>query len=374
MKKNILKDRKKPESSVHTEHDKNQNDGHDGVIKSEHGHHTENKNRVVPILLVFLCTLLLAVFAGVGLALWDLGKTPHDMMDALTNKAPVQVMAAEADASELEEAAVSENSVEEAISENEVAEAESAPLVITDEIANIGSIVRAGDTDEMISGNNVVADGVSDNSVSENAVNPNEGYPLPYSTVDVSYFDDALFIGDSRMEGFGMRSGTNATFYAVKGFQLHKYETMNVAQTAAGRVPIFAALPPDAFTKIYIKVGLNELGASSDEKFIEKYAELITRLREQEPRAIIYIHGLMPVTAAKSQSDSVHSNDKILARNELLKQLAAAQQAYYIDVNSVVSDVDGYLKPEMTTDGIHLKSEYMDLWREYLRTHAVVLP
>lgn len=335
----------------------------------------KTKARVFPVLLVFLCTLLLAVIAGVGLALWDLGKTPHDMVDLMKHETSVSETVAETEKESAESGDVLADVVEETVSENEMQEtAEAAAMVITDEISSIGTIVRAGDSDEMVVNTSVSENSVSDNSVSANAVDPNEGYPLPFSTVDLSYFDDALFIGDSRMEGFGMRSGTNATFYATKGFQLHKYDTMKAAQTVEGKVPIFDALVPDAYTKIYIKVGLNELGATTDEKFLEKYAELIARLREYEPRAIIYIHGLMPVTAEKSRTDSVHTNEKIVARDEILKQFAVAQHAYYIDINSVVSDVDGALKPEMTTDGIHLKSEYMDLWREYLRTHAVILP
>lgn len=333
------------------------------------------KSRLIPVLLVFLCTLFLAVTAGMGLALWDLGKTPHDMIDLMKHKQPVSEAAAKIEEESAEPLDVPAEAAKETVSENEALEtAETAALTITDEISSIGTIVRAGDNDEMAVSTDVSANSVSDNSVSDNAVDLNAVYPLPFSTVDLSYFDDALFIGDSRMEGFGMRSGTNATFYATKGFQLHKFDTMKAAQTVEGRVPIFDALVPDAYTKVYIKVGLNELGASSDEKFLEKYAELIAKLRVYEPRAIIYIHGLMPVTAEKSRTDSVHTNEKIMARDELLKQFAMEQKAYYIDINSVVSDVDGALKPEMTTDGIHLKPGYMDLWREYLRTHAVVLP
>lgn len=348
------------------------------VREKEHG-----KNRIVWVLVVFLCMALLAVASGIGLALWDMGKMPHDLIAVMNNNQETATVDTEEPEPEpeVEESTENQNKAKEteSIKEQETEQVdkeqkEMQPVQTagsSNEIAHIATVVRAGGTDEMVSANEITAD-VSGNAVSSNMIDPNANYPLAFTSVDVSYFDDALFIGDSRMEGFGMRSGTNATFYATKGFQLHKYETMSVAQTEAGKVPIFDALPPNAFTKIYIKVGLNELGWGNDEKFLEKYAELIARLRENEPRAIIYIHGLLPVTATKSSTDSTHSNDKIRARNESLKQFAVEQKAYYIDINSVVSDTDGSLKPEMTTDGIHLKSQYMDLWREYLRTHAIV--
>ena len=334
--------------------------------------HENNVRRVVSVVLVFLFTILLAVAAGISLALWDLGKTPSDVIDVIRKEDAAPAMVQVKEITEvISENAWPEPAKEEQTDEHEAVLAE--PPVQTDETANITTIVRASDEDIIASDESQFGD-VSGNSVSENEIpDPDEGYPRAFATVDVSYFDDALFIGDSRMEGFGMHSGTNAVFYATKGFQLHKYETIKVAQTEAGKAPIFDAVVQDAFTKIYIKVGLNEMGWGTDEKFLEKYAELIARLRECEPRAIIYVHALLPVTSEKSVEDNVHSNEKIAARNELLKQFAQEQKAYYIGINSVVSTEDGSLKQEMTTDGIHLKAQYMDLWREYLRTHAVEL-
>nr|MCR4923242.1 hypothetical protein [Lachnospiraceae bacterium] len=203
-------------------------------------------------------------------------------------------------------------------------------------------------------------------------VDPNAGYPLPFSQVDDSYFADALFIGDSRLQGFGMYSGLQSTYYCATGFQLYKYETTKVVQTPEGKVPIFDALTFDAYTKIYIKVGINELGGNTD-SFLSKYGELIAKLRQYEPRAVIYVHAVLPVTAAKSAKDKVHSNEHIKELNSRLQSFAIEQKAYYIDVAPVVSLEDGSLMPEMTFDGIHLKPGYMDIWKEFLKTHAVVV-
>lgn len=131
-------------------------------------------------------------------------------------------------------------------------------------------------------------------------------------------------------------------------------------------------IQPGMFKKVYIKVGLNELGWGTDAMFLQEYTELINRIRELEPDAIIYIHGLIHVTAAKSASDPVHTNDLINARNEMLKNFAIVQQAYYVDINEVVSDENGALLPDLTGDGVHLKAQYMELWKNYLMAHAIV--
>ena len=146
-----------------------------------------------------------------------------------------------------------------------------------------------------------------------------------------------------------------------------------MVQTENGKVPIFEAMPYDAFTKVYIKVGLNELGYGTEENFEKTYAELIAKIREYEPRAIIFVHAILPVTAEKSNTDKAHNNANIAARNAALEQFAKEQKAYFIDAGPALSDAEGNLRPEMTSDGIHLKPEYMKLWRDFLCEHGVVI-
>lgn len=260
--------------------------------------------------------------------------------------------------------------VEEANSE-EKKEPEREPLKITSEISGISKIVRAGDEEDMIENQFPVPTQIVETS--EN-IDPLEGYPLPYQEVDNSYFDDALFIGDSRVAGLAMNSGTNATFYAVTSFQLYKYKTFKVVQTPNGKVPIFDAMPYDRFTKIYIKVGLNELGTVTDEPFINAYTSLINDLRAMQPRAIIYIQAILPVTAVKSQTDRVHCNENITKRNENLKSFAELMKCYYVDVGPYFADETGALRAETTADGIHMYGKYMPQWIDALRKQAVVWP
>jgi len=248
---------------------------------------------------------------------------------------------------------------------------EKKPLKITSEISGIESVVRAADEDsevvnELPAPAQIIAETVE--------CDPLADYPLPYTEVDTSYFDDALFIGDSRVAGLAMNSGTNATFYAVTSFQVFRYKTFNVVQTPGGKVPIFDAMPYDKFTKIYIKVGLNELGTVTDEPFLNAYTELINDLRVMQPRAIIYIQAVLPVTQVKSQTDRVHCNEKITARNENLKIFAEAMKCYYVDVGPYFADETGALRAETTADGIHMYGKYMPQWIDALRKNAVEWP
>ncbi|MCR5672940.1 MAG: hypothetical protein K6F87_04395 [Lachnospiraceae bacterium] len=355
---------KKNESEHRAEHRK-----HDEADESGKDHSGTHTVRVIAIAVAMFFSLLLSMAVGVGLALWDSNRTIGELNSILFSRnvasaivpadLPADGETAQEDPDALDE--VPEDGPE----QENAADEEPADYGTTISDADGLSGVSKADADDEI----VAPD---DSQVPE-VLDPLADYPLDFTTVDESYFTDALFIGDSRLQGFGFWSGLPATYYCATGFQLYKYDTTNVVQTENGKVPIFSAMPYDAFTKIYIKVGLNELGYGTEENFENKYAELIAKLREFEPRAVIYVHGILPVTAAKSQTDKAHNNPNILVRNASLEKFAKDQKAYYLDAGPVLSDEEGNLKPEMTSDGIHLKPEYMKIWRQYLCEHAVVI-
>lgn len=343
--------------------------------------------RIISVALVILCTVFLAVMAGVMIALWDTGKSAHDLTAVLNGSYVYAKTQEELERIAMENEYASAAGEQEADNDEETAEADTSKPQVVNRLSDEEG-EDPGNTDEVladdpgeaeISGIDTVEEAGDDtNAELVNSsdihvyIDPNVNYPMPFTEVDESYFNDALFIGDSRLQGFGMYSGMPGTFYAATGFQLFKYDSMKVANTENGKVPLTDALPYDTFTKIYIKVGLNEMGGNEN-AFLNKYAELIAVLRESEPRAIIYVHGLLPVTAAKSQSDKVHNNPNVNARNEALKQFALEQKAYYLDVGSALAGADGSLPSEMAADGIHLKAQYMDIWKQYLLSHAVVV-
>ncbi len=333
----------------------------------EHHAHAENHTiRVIAVAAAMFVSIILSMAVGVGLALWDSGRTfgqlttivfaREEAVPAIQEEVTADA-GTQSDPDALDEVPDDSKVLQENVSEEEPEGDDYGSTIASD----TEGLTKAGSDDEIEKHDEEVPD----------VLDPMADYPRPFTKVDESYFTDALFIGDSRLQGFGFWSGLPATYYCATGFALYKYDTTKVVQTENGKVPIFDAMPYDAFTKIYIKVGLNELGYGTEENFESKYAELIAKLREYEPRAIIYVHAILPVTAAKSSSDKAHNNPNILVRNASLEKFAKDQKAYFLDAGPVLSDEEGNLRPEMTSDGIHLKPEYMKIWREYLCEHAV---
>lgn len=190
-----------------------------------------------------------------------------------------------------------------------------------------------------------------------------------FAQVDESYFDDALFIGDSRI--VGLRDYTDlsehADFYCETSLTIQKV----LEENFAGLGTIEEALSQKDYGKIYIMSGINELGVGTTEDFMEKYTEVITFLQEVEPEAKIFIQGIMRVTGMKHNSDAIFNNNNINARNNAIATLADNEQIFYIDVNEVVCDEEGNLNSDYTYDQLHLLGVYNDLWKQFLLSHGV---
>ena len=86
--------------------------------------------------------------------------------------------------------------------------------------------------------------------------------------VDDSYFSDAVFIGDSRVEGFHMQSGiTQGTFLTGVGMNCTDIFETPYISTASGNVTVIQALKNNSFKKMYIMIGTNDLGYPDFEEF-----------------------------------------------------------------------------------------------------------
>lgn len=191
----------------------------------------------------------------------------------------------------------------------------------------------------------------------------------PFETVTEDYFDDALFIGDSRT--VGLRDYTDlaehADFYCETSLTIYKV----LEESFKGKGTILEALSKKNYGKIYLMVGINELGRGTTEDFMAKYTEVVDTLHELCPDAKIMIQGIMHVSEKKSSSDAIFNNSNINARNNAIATLADNVHFFYIDMNEAVCDENGNLNAEYTHDQIHLLGMYNDLWKQFLLEHGV---
>ena len=202
--------------------------------------------------------------------------------------------------------------------------------------------------------------------------------PLTFTTVTDNYFADAVFLGDSRMDGLSLYCKALdevTTFYAKPSLTI--YTLLNkdfIPKPGGGKMNIEEALTLRQYGKVYIMVGINELGVGDPEYYKEHYAEVLDRIRELQPGAIYYICSAMHVTEKKSRTDKTVKNEKVDAWNAAVATLANGVDTFYLEMNEPVDDENGNLRNDLTGDGVHLKGSAYEPWHQYLLTHAIVRP
>lgn len=193
-----------------------------------------------------------------------------------------------------------------------------------------------------------------------------------FETVEADYFKDALFIGDSRTIGLQEYSGlSEPTYYAYTGLSIYQIFSKDIAEIDGKMMTIDKALEQKKFGKIYIMLGINELGTGTAQSFAKEYEVAIRKIQELQPDAIIFIESIMNVSKEKSDKDKIFTNANIKDRNDVLAQLADEKKVFYIDINEAFVDSTGAIPAEYTFDGIHIKAAYYKLWSEVLLKHGI---
>lgn len=227
-----------------------------------------------------------------------------------------------------------------------------------------GSMKESG----ALSGNGEVA-GMETGADAENGVDA-ETAPEFYHA-DLSYFDDALFIGDSRTVGLYEYGGLgNAEVFAHSGMSIYKVFNEEFELQSGEKVTLETALQKKKFGKIYIMLGINELGYDFDQT-VERFNEAIALIRELQPEALIFIQANLHITNAKSEDSELFNNTNIDLFNQAVGKLADGKNIFYLDVNPLYDDEEGGLSEEFTTDHAHILGKYYVDWVDFILQNAV---
>lgn len=218
---------------------------------------------------------------------------------------------------------------------------------------------------------------VSAAAVQEPAPQPYDfSQPVPErAAVDNSYFADAAFVGDSRTDGFmiysGIGNGKNLTSNGLSIFRLAEKRALTIG---GEKYTLLEALALEQYGKVYLSLGVNELGYHNDQGFYSSYCEAIDQIRALQPQAVIYVQGLIPLNEEQIMASSGRdylTNEHLRVYNDLMRQAAEEKQAVFLDLYSEFADENGALPQEASRDGVHLGKEYCQQWLEYLKTHTV---
>lgn len=196
-----------------------------------------------------------------------------------------------------------------------------------------------------------------------------DGIPEQY-TAERTYFDDALFIGDSRTVGLQEYGDLgNAEVVADLGMSVYKIFSKKFYTVSGEKKLLETVLTERQYGKIYLMMGINELGYDFDHT-VAKYEQMIERIRALQPQALIFLEANLHITEKKSATSPIYNNENINRFNTALAQMADGKAIFYLDANELFDDETGNLSEACTTDDTHILAKYYPEWTAWLLEHA----
>ena len=194
--------------------------------------------------------------------------------------------------------------------------------------------------------------------------------PKPSKDLTPVSLNDTLFVGDSRTVGIREYSGLKgADFFCSVGMNVFDVTGESLSVDGVGNVTLSQLLSKKQYSKIYIMLGINEVGYPHS-SVVDKYSKVLDLIKEKQPNASIIIEANLHVSKSRSDSDKVVNNAAINDLNTKLSALADGSKVFYIDANTIFDDASGSLSSDMTSDGTHLYAKYYPTWVEWISTET----
>ena len=292
-----------------------------------------------------------------------------------------------------EEASKSESSVSGAeVSKNESSGAEASKSESSAEESleesSAESFVESSEESSEVSLEESSEESIEESSTEESAPQESsreQSRPQPQpagAPVESSWFDDALFIGDSVTLKLSYYSDYgslgNAEFLCAGSLgynnaQMGLYESGNVHPEYRGEKVLVdegAAIINPA--KIFIMLGMNDIGLYGVDGAVEGMKVITDRIASKCPNAVIYVQSVTPMLENMQLSDL---NNRTIAEFNSKIQPICEQRGYkYLDIASAMDDGRGNLVYEYCGDptamGLHFSDKGCEVWVDYLKTHV----
>lgn len=144
-------------------------------------------------------------------------------------------------------------------------------------------------------------------------------------------------------------------------------------ETSAGllrRLELFDKTQPET---IFVLIGINDLiRGVGDAELLENQRQIIYDLQQVHPQAQIVLQSILPHAGdratwqGKDRLKAI-SNDRIRELNQELQAIAEESGIHFLDLHPLFTDAQGNLRPDLTTDGLHLSTQGYLVWRSALQ-------
>ncbi len=211
---------------------------------------------------------------------------------------------------------------------------------------------------------------------------PGVSYFVPKSAaVSSSYFDDAVFVGDSvslKLMYYDIaNSCLGSAAWLTSGslgiancmWDLNRTDAVHPSYQGQ-KVTVVDGIAKTGKSKVYLMLGMNDIGLYGVDGTFENFKTLTDKILAASPNVTMYIQSVTPMVSSLGGLN----NDKINQYNALISEYCREKGWYFVDVASVMRDDSGYLRYSYCSDpdgmGIHFTDTACQLWVDYLYTHT----
>lgn len=207
--------------------------------------------------------------------------------------------------------------------------------------------------------------------------------PTPAVTPDdfnaADFFEGGLFSGDSVMSHFYWRvpyydkeNFGGSTFIAAPNYSLRAALDVNSElhpMYKGESLPLWENMKIVKPSRVFLFFGLNDIGITGVDKFIDNYDALLKKIRDVDPNVKVYILSITPMRADSEKKGL--NNTRIAAANDAIRTFCQEKGLGYIDVATQLQDETGALNVKYS-DGtnVHLTKDAYLLWKEVLVQYA----
>lgn len=177
---------------------------------------------------------------------------------------------------------------------------------------------------------------------------------------------DIIFIGDSIVEYYPLQElfGTAKT---IVNRGIRGYQTRLLLEN------LDAHLYGGAVDQIVLLIGTNDIGKDVPmNEALDNLERVIQSIVRDYPLSQIKLVSILPVNEGKEYKQTVYirTNEKIREWNQAFETLASAyMQVDFVPIYDSLTDSEGQLKKDYTTDGLHLSVAGYQALSDALKTY-----
>ena len=198
--------------------------------------------------------------------------------------------------------------------------------------------------------------------------------PPQSARVDSSFFDDAVFIGDSvtlKLSYYATSSGKlgKAQFLTRGSYGVAHSVMDTMLLTYQGQdMKVEEAINATGATKVFLMMGMNDIGLYGVDGTIENWGKLIERIKKNCPNVTVYIQSMTPIWTGGEIGDL--NNVNMDAYNAKLEIFAKNEGVDFIDVAPYMKDSTGGMATRYCSDNyVHVTDQGAAAWIRVLKAY-----